>query len=305
MPLPHLHDILSESGWRRWNTGRVHLGVPNQREVTGRVQHHATGVTKRIVDYTDLASGGIEEAETRLANKQPYTAQAVGDDSLDSEVVLYLPVLQEGNGNGRLAVRHPHQETPADSADKDIPPAIGTYGGDVEVDPPANAWLARPRLATIRIVPGRSELSGEIVVDADALACAHPEVMAAVFADTIDIIVGQAGGVIQPVAKDLELIPVVAAEPVISAEPHKPIMILVDTTYRVIGQALVDAQVGQRRIVRRQQPEGKANPVNCNEEYLSHKAASSNGHDTLKSPSHCFPRKEWLLRGDLCKWQQM
>jgi hypothetical protein len=95
--------------------------------------------------------------------------------------------------------------------------------------------------------------------------------MAAVFADTIDIIVGQTGGVIQPVTKDLELIPVIAAEPVIGTEPHKPIMILVGTTYRVIGQALIDTQVGQRRIVRRQQTEGKVKAVNCNEEYLSHK----------------------------------
>jgi hypothetical protein len=131
--------------------------------------------------------------------------------------------------------------------------------------------------APIGEIPGRSESGGEAVVDPDPLPRSHPYVIISVFVNGIDVIMGKGNGVVELVSKDVEFITVVAAEAIVGAEPHEPVMVLEDAAHGIVGQALFDAYVRNRRISHGRQPAQKKTEKEVNPIY-DVRAAGSHSH---------------------------
>jgi hypothetical protein len=90
------------------------------------------------------------------------------------------------------------------------------------------------------------KLAGYHIIYGNPLACTDPQIIGAVFGDYIDKIMRERVGILQNVSKHFEVITIVPVKSVISAKPHKTIVILENTPDGIIGEATVDIQPADR-----------------------------------------------------------
>jgi hypothetical protein len=84
------------------------------------------------------------------------------------------------------------------------------------------------------------KFAGYHIIDGNPLTCTDPQITDTVFSDYVDKIMRERVGVFEDVSKHFEVITIVPVESVISAKPHKTIVILENTPNGIIRKATVD-----------------------------------------------------------------
>jgi hypothetical protein len=88
------------------------------------------------------------------------------------------------------------------------------------------------------------KFAGYQVIDGNPLPGADPQVIAAVFSDYVNKIMREGVGVFQNISKHLEVITIIAVQPIISTKPHKTMVVLENAPDRIIGKTPVYIQPG-------------------------------------------------------------
>jgi hypothetical protein len=90
---------------------------------------------------------------------------------------------------------------------------------------------------------GSEKSRPEGVIYAHALSSAYPDAVLVVGIDAIDVVIQEGGGIADRISENAKGVPVIPVQPVIGAEPHETIAILVNAGYGIVRKALVDTQV--------------------------------------------------------------
>jgi hypothetical protein len=97
--------------------------------------------------------------------------------------------------------------------------------------------------------PGREECRPARIINARTLYTSYPDPVLIIGVDTIDMVIQKRGGISYYIPENMEPVTVIPVQPVIGPEPHKTVVILIDTGYGIVRKALVDAQIPHGKAV--------------------------------------------------------